>query len=110
ALAGVGEPRRRDHPELRRPDRLPVQEPLDLVRRRRPAEEVSLAEAATELPEALGLRGMLDALGDGRETERVGESQDGVDERLVRIRAEQLVDERLRDLQRLDRELGQAAQ
>ena len=53
---------------------------------------------------------MLDSLGHGREAERVAEPEDRVDERLVRILAHELVDERLRDLQRLDRELCETAQ
>ena len=96
--------------ELRPGLRVLVEEPLDLVGRRRAAEEIALAEAAAHLPEALGLGGMLDPLGHRREPERVAEPQDRVDERFIRAVADELVDERLRDLQRLDRELGETAQ
>src|SRR5581483_10061478 len=90
--------------------RLAIEEPLDLSRGRRASEEVALAEAAAELPQALRLRRMLDALRHGRQAERIREAQDRVDERLVRILADELVHERLRNLQRLDRELREPAQ
>src|SRR5581483_12446300 len=73
--------------------RLAIEEPLDLSRGRRASEEVALAEAAAELPQALRLRRMLDALRHGRQAERIREAQDRVDERLVRILADELVHE-----------------
>ena len=87
-----------------------VQEPLDFLGRRGATEEIALTEAAAHLPQALRLGEVLDPLGYSREAERVAEPQDRVDECFVRILPQELVDERLGDLQRLDRELGKTTQ
>src|SRR5690348_13831324 len=103
-------PRVRDERELRPGRRLLIQQPLHFLGRYRATEQITLAEATAHLPQPLGLGGMLDSLGHGRETERVAEPQNRVDERLVQILADELVDERLRDLQGFDRELRETAQ
>ena len=91
--------------------RLPfLQEPGGFVCGCGSAEEKALAETAAELAQVLRLPGLLDSLSHGREAERAAEAKDRVDERPVCVLADELVDEGFRNLQRLDRELRQAAQ
>ena len=53
---------------------------------------------------------MLDPLGNRDDPERVGEAKDRLDEARVGLLPRERIDERLRDLQKLDRELREAAQ
>ena len=58
----------------------------------------------------LGLLGRLDPLDDHRQVERAGERDDRVQERRVGGLAAEVVDERLRDLEDVDREVAQVAE
>src|SRR5579871_6948779 len=86
------------------------EEPLGVLGGERLAEEVALAEAAADVPQVLRLSGVLDPLGDGEDAERVGEPKDRVDEARVGVLPDERVDEQLRDLQQVDRELRKTAE
>src|SRR5439155_1286787 len=65
----------------------------------------------TAVLRAVGRRGVLAALGDRLESERVREAHDGLDDRRAVVVGEDAVDEGLVDLQRVDRQqLAQVAQ
>src|SRR6266852_908368 len=57
--------------------------PRDLIRGRRPAEEISLAEVAIALAQKLHLLRIFHALGDHLESEGVGHRDDGGDDRRI---------------------------
>src|ERR671937_2906598 len=76
----------------------------------RPREVVALAEAAVEVTEHLSLLAPFDPLGDDVEVERAGEPQDRVSERRVVGTGPEPVDERLRDLEDVDREIAEVAE
>src|SRR5262245_51848656 len=79
----------------------------ELVGREGSGEEVPLTEVTLERPQDLDLRLALDAFGDDLHIEALPEADDQLDE-LDRSRiAFQVVDERLRDLELVDRELAQ---
>src|SRR5205085_10706534 len=72
----------------------------------RACEIVPLAERAVEAAEDLRLLAALDALGDDIEIERGGEAKNRVGERRVVGAVAQPVDERLRDLEDVDRKVA----
>src|SRR4051794_1432615 len=73
-------------------------------------EEVALAEAGLQLAQRGELLGGLDALGDDLEVERAGEVDDHADEARFAPAGGQAVDERLGDLQRVQRQRMQVRQ
>src|SRR6476661_801211 len=81
-----------------------------LGRGHRPAEVEALAVLAPELAQDRRLHLVLDALGDSRQPERRRELEDRVGEPRVGSLGSEPVDERLRDLDQVDRELGEPAQ
>src|SRR3954451_990639 len=69
-----------------------------------PAKQVTLSELGSELAESGELVRRLDALGDDLQLERPGEVEDHADEAGFAPAAGQAVDERLRDLQAVERQ------
>src|SRR5436305_4029194 len=81
-----------------------------VLRAERSREVEALAEPALEPAQQVRLLGALDAFGDDVEAERRGEPQDRVDERRISRPGADPVDERLRDLQLVEREIAQVAE
>ena len=71
---------------------------------------MSLAELAGELEQPLALLGALDALGDDREAEDLAEVDDRPQQRGLVARLPDALDERLVDLQAVQRHPAQVAQ
>lgn len=88
-----------------------LRQPLDAARQRRgriaarhrPGEMKALDRGAADLRQDIGLRLGLDALGDDLEVERHAELDDQLDDRAGPGVAADIVDERLVDLDRVDR-------
>jgi hypothetical protein len=78
--------------------------------RERPGEVVALAERAVQLAQRLELVGVLETLGDDLQVQRLTELRDGGDHGVALGAGRHAVDERLVDLQRVDREAAQVAQ
>jgi hypothetical protein len=73
----------------------------------RPPQQEALAEIASELGEQCALVGALDALGDGRQPEVAPEADDpGQQAVRVALVASRQVEERLGDLEDVDRQVG----
>ena len=87
-----------------------AQQRPDVVGALRPSEQVALAERAAELDELTALVIVLDALGDRAEVERARKTDDRLHETRGTVLAADLVDERLRDLEDVDREPLQVAE
>src|SRR3954454_23429601 len=80
------------------------EEPADLLGGERPGEDEALAAVAALLLQPLELLALLDPFGQRLEVQRLAEAHERVDELTGRTRLGDRLDERLVDLQRVDRE------
>ncbi len=88
----------------------PVEQVAELLGPHRVGEQEALAEVAVLALELLELGGQLDPLTEGLQAERLAELDEGSDERGGFAGVVDPADERLVDLQRVDRELAQVAE
>src|SRR6185437_14118974 len=105
-------PGRRSHVEARGGGQRPVgaQQLLPVLPRHRLGQQVALAVLAAHLGDQLALLAGLDALGDDRYAQRVGDRDDALGEGESPLRGGDAFDEGLVDLQYVDRQFPQVAE